>query len=1242
MAISLPTDQLLDGSLSRSVTQNLLGNLGFTDPLTAARRLQHLATQSPLAQRALRSLLPHLLHTLSGCADPDQALVDLERLVENAGPEFLAALAKNLRALEILITVFSGSQFLTEILLRDPASVNLFFHRKKLSQAKTVEQYQSEALACTLKAQSDAEQRDALRRYQRTELVRIGTNDLLNLYDLQTTTHQLSNLADGLIRASLALALQQMGLPQDGFVVLALGKLGGQELNYSSDIDLVFIVKNGIEEKRRLTQTLIESLAGVTSEGFLYRVDTRLRPWGRDGSLLTTLDGYFQYLEKHARLWEKQALLKARPIAGDLELGTAFLVGASEYLFDLPAEQVRTNVHAMKQRMEQFLQEKGRNWGEVKLGEGSIRDVEFVVQYLQLAYGGQYEDLRGRSTLQALQHFAGRGLLTQDEVRILTDGYVFLRTVEHYLQMLNYQQTYTLPPDPEAIQFLARRLGFQGEQAGEDFLQRYEEHCQVIRAIYLRYIGKEGTKTPPAFSPQVRQHLSRMDISYAEIFSAEEIQRHATLAQSLDENVPAMLDVTHLDEGTWRLTIVAYDYPSELPVICGLLFVYGFNILDGNIFTYEPLEETNRPLSSAPATAEIPSNRRLSKHRRTKTSADTTENDANKKIVDVFTVKTVFFEPPGQETWNSYAKDLQSLLTLIRNGQRREARGQLAKRVGAAFEAVPGKATPLYPIEIEIDNDTSEIYTVLRINATDTVGFLYEFTNALAFTHIYVARMAVQTLGSRVRDVLYVTDYEGHKITAPEKQRELRVAIALIKHVTHLLPRSPNPETALFHFREFLLQLFQRPNWPDEITSLERPDVLAALVRVLGVSDFLWDDFLRMQHANLFPVLRDLEALSIAKNRRQLDEEIHGAIEQHTVGGLAYPDWRTALNAFKDRELFRLDMRHILGLTTEFWDFSTELTDLAEAVVCTALEGCYNELRSEHGDPVLEDGAPCALTVLALGKCGGHELGFASDIELMFVYTGNGKTNGATPVDNSDFYERLVESLLRTVLTRQEGIFQVDLQLRPYGKAGSLAVSLELFRRYYVLDGPAWAYERQALVKLRPIAGDASLGRQICELRDTYTYHSGPFDVTAMRGMRERQIRHLVTGGTFNAKYSPGGLVDVEYLVQGLQINYGASNPAIQTTNLREAMAALTESGILSEGDYVRLRKAHTFLRWLIDSMRVVRGNAKDVTVPPYDSEEFAFLARRLLYENNIDRLRDDLEHYTADVQEINHRLLGP
>jgi glutamate-ammonia-ligase adenylyltransferase len=1211
------------------------------EPIHFADRPAALAVLRRLSQRCGASydqFQPRLLAALAAAADPDRSLVYFERFAESYGPDLFPELEKNPRVIEILVTLFSASRFLTEILLRNPESLALLGHRQALTERKSIDRIAAEAEAVLQPGRSYPEQLEALRHYQHGELLRVGASNFLDLYDMRSVLSQLSRMSIGLVRACLKLASQQTGISAEGFVVLGMGKLGGYELNYSSDIDLLLIAREDPESYLPLAERLIEIIDTPTAEGFLYRVDMRLRPWGKDGPLVSSLPAYIQYVEKSARLWEKQALLKVRPIAGDLPLGEELRREIEPRIHRATPEQVRREIFAMKQRTEEFLKQKGREWGEVKLGVGSIRDIEFVVQSLQMTH----PNIRTRATLKAIPRLREEGLVTPAEARVLTDGYVFLRTIEHYLQMLDYRQTYTLPSDPAAIALLARRLGFEGPHAGESFVARYQEHCEAIRTVFLRQVGQEApakslAPSGPSEPPQVQEHVARMDASYADTFTPADIRHHAALAGQLDGERLAIVDAVPIEHGQWRVTVVAYDYPGELSIICGLMFVYRLNILDGNAFTYEPLEAGKR---SAPD----PKPARRARPGAGPRPSSEPAPDAGRKLVDVFTVKPVGPEPA--DLWERYSQDLGSLLKLMRLGQRREARGEMAKRVGAAFQNVAGVEAPLLPIEITIDNQLSEQYTVLRIDAPDTVGFLYELTNALAFYQIYIARVLVRSIGRRVQDILYVTDDEAHKITDPGRQRELRAAIVLIKNFTHLLPRSPNPEAALLHFREFIFQLFQRPDWPDELASLERSDVLSALARLLGVSDFLWDDFLRMQYENLFPVVRDVDALRTAKSRQEMERELSRALitpqvleteEVHLEGG----DWRTALNTFKDRQLFRIDMRHILGVTAEFWEFSAELTDLAEIVLRAALETCGHDLRAQFGEPRLEDGRPCPLALAALGKCGGRELGFASDIELMFIYGGAGHTDGPKPLTTGEYFDRLVQAVVGTIQARQEGIFQIDLQLRPYGKAGGLAVALDSFRRYFAPDGPAWAYERQALVKLRPIAGDEALGAEICKLRDEFVYSGRPFDVISMRAMRERQLRHLVTGGTFNAKFSPGGLVDVEYLVQGLQINYGGANPALRSTNIRAAMAALNEAGILGEDDYARLRKAHTFLRWLIDSLRVVRGNTKDVTIPPYDSEEFAFLARRLRYGSDTARLQEELTRYASDVQEINTRLLG-
>lgn len=1202
-----------------AAVRQALAAAGIADPEGGARRLARIA-ETPEGRAALGALLPHLLTTLATAAAPDRVLVNLARFVRGAsdGIALLDALAQHPRAVEILVTLFAGSQFLTEILLRNPEYFDLVMAHRDLARPKSLAQFCAEAQACVATPEAPRRARlDALRRFQRWELLRIGTCDLLDLFDLPAVTGQLSHLADSLVRAGLALAAEGDDGPDDGLVVLAMGKLGGEELNYSSDIDLLFLAEDDAGGLQRRGERLIRALAEVTAEGFLYRVDMRLRPWGRAGALVTSVDGYLGYLREHARLWEKQALLKARVIAGSSEVGAAFLRRATPLLFETDGADLRADVHRMKRRTEAQLRQQGRRWGEVKLGEGSIRDVEFVTQYLQLRHGRYRPEIRSRNTLDALARLAAAGLLAMPAHRVLGDGYVLFRTIEHHLQMMHHRQTHSLPEDPAALAYLARRLGFEGEDAGAQFVARYEQHRAAVRDVYLHYLGEDTMETPedPPLTVASTEHVARMAASYADIFSDAEIRLHTTMAQRLD--AAHLVDVVAVPQadGRWRVTIVGYDYPGELSLICGLLFAYRFSILDGNVFTYEPQTAPSAPCPG----------------------------DTRRKIVDVFTVVPLRAEVTP-ELWQRYADDLAELLALMQAGQRREARGRLARRVTAALPTSPEATPALYPIDIEIDNAASPDYTLLHIDTPDTIGFLYEFTNALAYHRIYIARVTVASVGERVHDTLYVTDADGHKITAPEQQRELRAAVVLIKHFTHLLPHCPNPEAALLHFRQFIWELFRRPDWPDELASLENPEVLHALARLLGVSDFLWDDFLRMQHANLFPVVRDVDALETSKTREELQAELEATLRP-VHGGPQPPSedapWRAALNAFKDREMFRIDMRHILGHTEEFWDFSEELTALAEVVVNAAYHLCHEDLRTIHGTPRLESGAVSEMTVCALGKCGGRELGFASDVELMFIYAGNGMTTGPQPITTAEFYEKVVQTFLQTIQAKREGIFEIDLRLRPYGQAGSMAVSRAAFERYFAPDGPAWAYERQALVKLRPIAGNPGLGEHVTAQRDQFVYDGPPFDVTAMRAMRERQIRHLVTGGTFNAKYSPGGLVDVEYLVQGLQINHGHRHRALRRTNIRAAMAAMADVGVLTAEAYAHLRRAHTFLRWLIDGLRMVRGNAKDLTVPAFQSEAFAYLARRLRYGDDTAQLREDLHHHAAHVQALNQKLLG-
>ncbi len=311
----------------------------------------------PRSLEIIEALAGPFQTAIGGAASPERALAGFERLLLNTRypASLLETLAYAPHSLEVLATIFAGSQFLTDILFRNPDYVARITERHGIGQTKSGAQLDAEARAAVSYADIPPFTRsplDALRRYQRAELLRIGAGDLCGISDLTAVTRQLSLLADSLIRAGAHDVATHLNSPLDGFAVLALGKLGGQELNYSSDVDLLFLADRDASAHQRTGERLIGALTEATDEGFLYRVDMRLRPWGRVGPLIPTVGGYMAYLQRHARLWEKQALLKARPVAGDFKLGRRFLEEIQPLLFEGEPEAIRSDVHAMKQLTE--------------------------------------------------------------------------------------------------------------------------------------------------------------------------------------------------------------------------------------------------------------------------------------------------------------------------------------------------------------------------------------------------------------------------------------------------------------------------------------------------------------------------------------------------------------------------------------------------------------------------------------------------------------------------------------------------------------------------------------------------------------------------------------------------------------------------------------------------------------------------------------------------------------------------
>jgi len=729
----------------------------------------------------------------------------------------------------------------------------------------------------------------------------------------------------------------------------------------------------------------------------------------------------------------------------------------------------------------------------------------------------------------------------------------------------------------------------------------------------------------------LRDFVSRMDPEYFTQMDLKTIAQHLHLVAALTLEHPCELSIRPSEGGRFEITVVAYDYFSEFATICGLLSTFGLNIEEGRIYTFaEAIPSTQKPIRT-PWPTRRPQVR---------------PGLRRKKIVDMFVVRPASDHPFTASDQTHLRKELTGMIRLLDAGKFEEARQQVNRRLveqlGKRRAAFTGL---LHTVHIIFDNSHSATDTIMDIRSDDTPAFLYAFANALAMRNIYITKARFEIDGSKLHDRFHVRNRYGQKLTEQAEQQQLRLTAVLIKQFTHALTWAPDPAKALESFDQFLDVLVENNKGKGKKEGL---DVLSdkttfpLLARLLGASDFLWEEFLRRQHGNLLPLLQGYRNAPLIKPKAALRKELDRLV------GCAKTDIarKETLNRFKDQELFRIDMKHIVEPATSLADFSLALTELAEVILDRSLKDCQAKLNKQYGAPRLITKKPCPFAILGMGKFGGRELGYASDIEVLFVYGGAGRTSGQHGIDNSEYFERLMQELLQWIEAKQEGIFHLDVRLRPHGGKGSLTNPLDEITSYYSDKGLAAPFERQALIKLRHVAGDVSLGKQVEAHRDRYVYSGKPWDLPIALDLRRQQIKQLVEPGTVNVKQSPGGVIDIEYAVQYLQVLHGHEHPALRTPNTMQALAGLVDCGIVSRQDGENLRKAYLFTRMLIDGLRMVRGNAKDLVLPPADSDEFIFLARRVGYATDdwkagAGHLQTDIEQHMTATKTYFKRTFG-
>lgn len=1014
-----------------------LCGLGIVDVRRAHGNLLGMA-RAGVTLDLLAVMCDQLGQHLAACADPDMALHNLERFVR-AGRNPLAIgtlFERDPQTMPTLLQIFSTSQYLSDLLVSDSEGLDLL----RLTEGDPVPR---QALVEEVTSEINVLDHDslvlrALRRFKRRETLRIAYGDIVREQSLRTVTAQISFLADAILEGALRAAWRKTartrGSPQtpDGrpakFVVLGLGKLGGLELNYSSDIDLIFLCETegrtdgtrpiaNLDFFNAVAREIVRLLTEKTDLGGVYRVDMRLRPEGQRGPIVMGVDNALTYYDTRGRTWERQAYIKARPVAGDLALGDEFLENMTPWIYRRYLSHADiSGIKALKRRIEQQTLGVGGGARDVKTGRGGIRDIEFVIQFLQLLNGGDLPEVRTSNTLEALAQLERVGCLTHLERSILQENYTFLRKIEHRLQIMFDMQTHLLPENRDELRKLSLRMGYATsfeQSALEAFVGEYRSKTELNRKILDHLLHD-------AFSDD-RETQAEVDLV-------------------LDPDPPE----TRIDEvlGKYRFRDVQQAYRN--------LMSLG--------------EERLRFLST---------------------------------------------------------RRCQHFLAAI------------APQLLAAIAATADPDSTLVTLDKVSDSLGGK-------------GVLWE----------------------------------------------------------------------LFSFNPPSLRLY---------------------VDLCAYSPYL--SSLLISNPGMIDSLMDSLVLDKLPSRQTMTEQLAQLCR-------AAEDIDPILHSFKNDLQLCVGVRDILG-KGDIQATTDALSDIAETCLAQIASREWQRLVARFGQPRIARGkqadAPCSLVILALGKFGGREMNYHSDLDIVFLYEAEGHTVAepgaeSATTSNQHFFSELAQRIIKSA-SRQSALgrlYEVDARLRPTGRSGSLATSFEEFLRYFH-GGGGQLWERQSLCKARPVFGEARAVKAAVDLvaEAAFNHPWRPNDALEIRRMRQRL--EDAAGAAGNLKRGPGGLADIEFLVQMLQLKHGRTNSRLRVSGTLSALARLHEADLLSPDDFQFFDASYRLMRTIEGRLRLMNSTARDRL--PKDPAELAKIATLLHYAGSDELLRD-LDNATREVRRRFNRLL--
>jgi glutamate-ammonia-ligase adenylyltransferase len=486
-----------------STWKQVLTNYGFRDADRAFRMLQlfvegpdygHISSRTvELARDLLRTFFVLCASGKSArpanqtLSDPDRVLVRLDSFVEAYGARatLYELWTQNPSLFELLLLLFDRSEFLAERAIRTPDLVDDLVLSGRLNRARSA----VDTLADLRHGAADEDQRLWLRRYHQAELMRIGLRDILGLADFEQNLFELSSLADACLQYAVEALMRKHKLKRPPFCVIGVGKLGGQEINYGSDLDIVFVTASKkLPQCQGLAAELMDFISAPTEMGAAFQTDARLRPDGEKGLLVNTLEAHEEYYRRRAALWEIQALTRVRPVAGDMELGARYQkMAAALANFTAPSIAAYTpdwiaQIDKMRGRIEHERTPVGKEHLAIKTGAGGLIDAEFLAQAVCLQHGWQEPN-----TLKALRRARDVGVLPAGGGAELLENYGKLRRIEGILRRWSFEGETLLPDDPAAFHRVAIRCGFAN---GAEFAAAVAEIREKIRAAYAQYFRR--------------------------------------------------------------------------------------------------------------------------------------------------------------------------------------------------------------------------------------------------------------------------------------------------------------------------------------------------------------------------------------------------------------------------------------------------------------------------------------------------------------------------------------------------------------------------------------------------------------------------------------------------------------------------------------------------------------------------------------------------------------------------------